>query len=81
MLIKFITFLRLIDIFAGVFNWVEIHTLSYDLDLLIESIRRVELQVTQVDEIVDCLENQFDINLYSFRAEKDRLRLESIFNS
>jgi uncharacterized protein CbrC (UPF0167 family) len=81
MLIKFITFLRLIDIFAGVFNWVEIHTLSYDLDLLIESVRRVELQVTQVDEIVDCLESQFDINLYSFRAEKDRLRLESIFNS
>jgi hypothetical protein len=80
MLARFLTFLNLIDIFANVFNWVEISTLNYDLELLYENIRRVELQVSQVDDLVNSLENQFDINLYCFRAEKDRKRLEVIYN-
>jgi hypothetical protein len=79
MLLKFLSFLKVINIFASVFDWVEIHTLVYDIDLLTESIRRVELQISQVDNIVETLENQFDINLYSFRTEKDRLNLETIF--
>jgi hypothetical protein len=79
MLLKFLSFLKVINIFASVFNWVEIHTLVYDIDLLAETIRRVELQLNQVDDLVETLESQFDINLHSFRTEKDRINLETIY--
>lgn len=78
MYLKFLSLLKVINIFANVFNWVEIHTLSFEIDQLYDNIRRVELQLSYCNNVVEQLETQFEINLYAFSTEKDRLKLENI---
>ncbi len=80
MLINYLSFLKIIEIFASVFNWVEIHSFSYEIDKLSDSVKIVEFQLNQVDYLVETLEDQFDINLYSFCTEKNRSKLETLFN-